>query len=238
MHTNSVAYSRKLDQIALSVSGFNEVWILDHGTTTAEAASHTGGRAGKGGDLLYRWGNPTVYGRGTAADQRLFGQHDAQWIPEGHAGEGHLTIFNNGAGRPGRDFSSVLEIAPPLEPSGRYTLAAGRPFGPERPVWEYVAPEKGSFSADFLSGAQRLPNGNTLVCDGPGGRIFEVAATGELVWDFESPYSGEAPNPHGDPRRSMFRAVFIPKDHPALVGRDLRPLDPQPPDQPSTGRGR
>ena len=238
MHTNSVAYNRRLDQIALSVWGYNEVWILDHGTTTEEAASHARGRAGQGGDLLYRWGNPRAYGRGTERQQRLFGQHDARWIPEGYPGEGHLTIFNNGAGRPGADNSSVLEIQTPLSPGGRYALAPGLPFGPERTVWEYAASEKGSFLADFISGAERLPDGNTLVCDGPKGRLFEVTPAGRTVWEFESPYSGDAPNPHGDPPRSIFRAAFIPRDHPALAGRDVKPLHPQPPHRASTGHVR
>lgn len=234
MHTNSVAYNPKLDQIALSVWGFGEVWILDHGTTTAEAASHAGGRAGKGGDLLYRWGNPKAYGRGAAGARQLYGQHDARWIPEGYPGAGNITVFNNGAGRPGTDYSSILEIAPPLGPEGKYRILPGRPFGPERPAWEYSAKEKGSFLADFISGAERLPGGNTLVCDGPKGRIFEVTFAGQVVWEFESPYSGDAPNPHGDPPRSIFRASFIPNDHPALSGRDLHPLNPQPPHRAST----
>ena len=57
-HVNSVDYNAELDQIVISVHEFSEIWIIDHSTTTAEAAGHTGGRSGKGGDLLYRWGNP------------------------------------------------------------------------------------------------------------------------------------------------------------------------------------
>src|SRR5262249_18013735 len=57
-HFNGVAYNPDLDQIAVSVWKFSEFWVIDHGTTTAEAAGHKGGRQGKGGDLLYRWGNP------------------------------------------------------------------------------------------------------------------------------------------------------------------------------------
>ncbi len=238
MHTNSVAYDPRLDQILLSVWGYGEIWILDHGTTTAEAAAHTGGRAGRGGDILYRWGNPAVYRRGAPGDRRLFGQHDARWIPEGLPGAGHVTIFDNGSGRPGRDFSSILEIAPPVAKDGTYAIASDRPFGPERPTWDYSAATGASFFAEFLSGAERLPKGNTLVCDGPRGRIFEVTASGRTVWEFESPYSGDLPNPHGDPPRSIFRASFIPKSHPALAGRGLRPLDPQPPQRASTRRSR
>jgi hypothetical protein len=80
---NSVSYNAKLDQILISVRSFNEFWIIDHSVTTKEAAGHTGGRSGKGGDLLYRWGNPSAYRAGKTSDQKLFAQHDAHWIPEG-----------------------------------------------------------------------------------------------------------------------------------------------------------
>ena len=65
-HANGIDYNPKLDQIVLSVKNFHELWILDHSTTKAEAATSTGGNAGRGVDLLYRWGNPQAYGRGTA----------------------------------------------------------------------------------------------------------------------------------------------------------------------------
>ena len=75
-HANGIDYNAELDQIVLSVREFSEFWIIDHSTTTAQAAGHTGGNAGRGGDLLYRWGNPQAYDRGTAADRKLFYQHD------------------------------------------------------------------------------------------------------------------------------------------------------------------
>ena len=70
MHVNAVAYNAELDQIALSSPQFHEIWIIDHSTTTEEARGHTGGRWGKGGDILYRWGNPRAYRNGTSLDQR------------------------------------------------------------------------------------------------------------------------------------------------------------------------
>jgi hypothetical protein len=221
-HTNSVAHNPRLDQIALSVWTFNEIWILDHSTTTEEAAGHTGGRGGKGGDLLYRWGNPIAYGRGTIEHQQLFGQHDAQWIPEGHPGAGNMMVFDNGSGRPAGRYSSVVEIKPPVDADGIYSMGAGGRFGPEKPVWQYVAPDKRSFFADFISGAHRLANGNTFICSGPRGRFFEVTASGDIVWEYKNPYSGDAPNPAGDPPYSVFRATHIPPDHPALVNRISR----------------
>ena len=74
LHMNAVAYNVELDQIVVSTPRFNEIWIVDHSTTTAQAAGHSGGRWKKGGDLLYRWGNPRAYSRGTKEQQTLFGQ--------------------------------------------------------------------------------------------------------------------------------------------------------------------
>jgi len=229
LHTNSVAYNPTLDQVALSVSRFGELWIIDHGTTTAEAAGHSGGRAGRGGDLLYRWGNPRSYGRGSTKDQQLFGQHDVRWISRGLPGAGNLMVFDNGSGRPGGDYASVVEVTPPLAGDRSYTLLPGVAFGPARPTWTYPAPGRPSFRADFLSGAHRLPNGNTFICAGPSGRFFEVTARGDSVWEYHNPFSGDAPNPAGDPAHSVFRATHVPPDHPALAGRVLTPLDHQPP---------
>jgi hypothetical protein len=225
LHTNAVDYNPALDQIVLSVHTFNEVWIIDHSTTTAKAAGHSGGRGGRGGDLLYRWGNPLAYGRGTVDDQQLFAHHDARWIPAGFPGEGNIMVFNNGSGRPGADYSSVMEIRPPAKDDGSYLILPGSPFGPARPAWLYTAEEEGSFSADFISGAHRLSNGNTFICSGPTGRFFEVTPDGDVVWEYLNPFAGNAPNPAGDPPYSVFRATHIPPDHPALVGRKLEPVD-------------
>jgi Spy/CpxP family protein refolding chaperone len=188
-HFNSVAYNPELDQIVVSVHSFSEIWIIDHSTTTAEAASHKGGRSGKGGDLLYRWGNPRAYRAGKKEDQRLFAQHDAHWIPHGLPGEGHLLVFNNGMGRPGGNYSSVDEIVLPVDANRRYERRAGSAYGPERPIWSYAAPNRTDFYSMLISGAQRLPNGNTLTCTGTNGTIFEVTADKELVWRYANPAS-------------------------------------------------
>jgi hypothetical protein len=224
-HTNSINYNHRLDQIVLSVLTFNEIWVIDHGTTTREAAGHSGGQIGKGGDLLYRWGNPRNYGRGMAEHQQLYGQHDARWIPESCPGAGNILIFNNGDSRPEGRYSSVIEIQSPLDASGDYSIKNRSSFGPTKPVWEYTAPNKRSFFADFLSGAQRLTNGNTLICSGPEGYFFEVTPNGDIIWEYKNLFSGDAPNPAGDPPYSVFRATPIPKNHPALKGRELKPLN-------------
>jgi len=184
-HTNSIDYNEGLDQIVLSVHNFSEIWVIDHSTTTSQAAGHSGGNSGKGGDLLYRWGNPQAYGSGTSADQQLFVQHDARWIETGLPGEGNILVFNNGQGRPEGDYSSVDEIVPPINSDGSYARTTGSAYGPTEPTWSYTATPSTDFYAQNISGAQRLPNGNTLICQGPDGLFFEVTANGENVWEYE-----------------------------------------------------
>ncbi len=235
LHTNAIAYNAELDQIALSAPRFNEIWILDHSTTTEQAAGGTGGRWGRGGDLLYRWGNASTYDRHENVPRQLFGQHDVRWIPEGLPGAGHLTLFNNDVPGPEKqDYSTVLEIEPPVDADGRYLVPESGPFGPTEAVWKYEAP--GTFYSNFISGAERLGNGNTLICQGRDGRFFEVTPTGEIVWEYWTPYSGTVtladgsqPHPVEEFTYAVFRATKIPPDHPALAGRSLTPLDPQPP---------
>ena len=201
MHTNSVAYNPKLDQIMLSVRAFNELWVIDHSTTTQQAAGHAGGRSGKGGDLLYRWGNPAAYRAGSEKQQTLFSQHDARWVDQGYPGEGNITIFNNGSGRPGGNYSSVEEITPPIKPNGTYEIEQGQSFGPKKSVWSFSAEKKQEFYSSFISGAERLPNGNTLVCAGAQGDFFEVTPQKKLVWKYLNPILSPGPDgvpPNGD----------------------------------------
>jgi hypothetical protein len=185
-HINSVDYNAEYDQILLSVLTFDEIWIIDHSTTSEEAAGHTGGRYGKGGDLLYRWGNPLTYRTGSESDRKLFNQHDAEWIKPGLPGSGNILIFNNGLERPGGDYSSVEEIVPPMTSNGTYGRPQGSAYGPTESVWNYTAEKPTDFYAINLGGAQRLPNGNTLICNGPHGRFFEVTVEKEVVWEYEN----------------------------------------------------
>ena len=184
-HFNAIDYNGVLDQIVLSSRHHGEVYIIDHSTTTEEAAGHAGGNAGKGGDFLYRWGNPRVYGRGTAADQRLTHQHGVNWIPDGYPGSGNLILFNN-------DFtvnaSAVFEIETPLNGEGTYDLEPGQAYGPEDPVWIHT----GGFHSNVQSGAFRLPNGNTLITDANDSRLFEVTAEHAVVWNYNFPGTGQS----------------------------------------------
>ena len=177
-HSNGIDYNPELDQIMLTVRHFSEIWVIDHSTTLEEAAGHSGGNSGRGGDLLYRYGNPRSYGRGTIEDQRLFWPHNAHWIDPGLPGAGNILIFNNGNGieREERFYSSVDEIIPPMEGYGYWMDAGG--YAPDGPGWVYKAENPSDFYAAIISGAQRLPNGNTLICSGTEGIIFEVTHGG------------------------------------------------------------
>jgi hypothetical protein len=194
-HTNSVSYNPELDQVVVSVHAFSEIWVIDHSTTTAQAATHRGGKSGKGGDLLYRWGNPRAYRAGSKKDQWLFGPHSAEWIPRGLPGEGHILVFNNGLGRPDGAYSSVDEIVLPVDAQGHYPHLGRTASGPARPVWSYTDPEKTDFFAPMISGAQRLPGGNTLICSGYNGTLFEVTPKKEMVWKYVNPTTGPGPGP-------------------------------------------
>lgn len=234
-HTNAIKYNADLDQIVFSSPHLNEIYIIDHSTTTKVAAGHKGGRWGKGGDFLYRWGNAKNYKRGDTTTQQLFGQHDVRWIDKGTPGEGHLTIYNNDIHQPnGLNYSAIYEIVPPTDTKGNYTMENGKPYGPAKPVWTYIAPDTVSFWSSFISGAERQKNGNTFVNEGARGRFFEVTKDGKMVWEYANPFRGDIRKPNGDPFPVMpltyftFRSSLIPGDHPALANKQLVPINPQP----------
>jgi hypothetical protein len=250
-HINAVAYNENLDQIVMSVPHLHEVFIIDHSITTEEAK-------GPAGDILYRWGNPANYGKGSKEDQKLFGQHDVKWVPKGYPGEGNLTVFNNDIIGPNNklpsvfaallspnpdplvtigdlgNYSAVYEIKTPLNNDGTYNLDDNG-YAPAVPFWSYTAPDKYSFYSAFVSGAQRLKNGNTLITSGAKGRFFEVNPKGDILWEYWNPYNfghrlpdGSFAQPVGWFRYAQFRATHISPDHSALTGKHLKPIYPQP----------
>ena len=177
MHLNSIDFNAELDQIALSSRSQNEIFIIDHSTTTEEAASHSGGNSGMGGDFLYRWGNPQNYGRGNDSDRKLNSQHSISWITEGCPGAGNLILFNNFHGD---TTSAVIEIITPFDENGQYSITDGETFGPFNWTWMYT----GDFTTPMQGGVQRLPNGNTLITQTHTARILEVDLSGDIQWDF------------------------------------------------------
>ena len=167
--------------------------------------------------MLWRWGNPETYGAGDETDRQLFAQHDATWVAGANPGELRLLLFNNGGGRPDGKYSSVDELILPFDHDHGFTHRPAEPFGPDEPVWTY-SDRDGFFSA-FISGAQRLANGNTLICSGAAGRLFEVSRDGRIVWDFYNPYGGDVDPPeHAGraPPLALFRGARLSPDHPGI----------------------
>ena len=175
MHANALSYNPELDLIALSLRHFSEVIVIDHSTTSKEAASASGGKHGHGGDILWRWGNPQNYGQGGDQERTLFGQHDVRWILTEYPGAGAITVFNNGE-KNGRPWSTIEQIRPDFETHKGV-------FGPLESEWSYQAEDKNSFFSSHISGAVRLKNGNTLITSGEQQWIFEIDAAGATVWE-------------------------------------------------------
>ncbi|MBT3174008.1 MAG: T9SS type A sorting domain-containing protein [Lentimicrobiaceae bacterium] len=223
LHINSIDYNTTFDQIILSSHSFSEVWIIDHSTSTAQASSHTGGTFNKGGDLLYRWGNPQTYDQGTGADQLLYKQHDACWIEDSYTDGGMVMIFNNQAGTPS-NYSEVNVIDPPVDVNGNYTYS-GTTYLPSSFHWIYQAPTPTNFYASHISGAQRLPNGNTLICDGTAGTFFEVDYSGSTVWEYVNPVSQSGIIAQGDPviQNIVFRSYRYPINYNGFNGQTITP---------------
>lgn len=222
-HFNAIDYNEALDQILISVRNSDEIWILDHSTTTVEAASHEGGKYGKGGDILYRWGNASAYNRASVSEQKLFGQHGVHWIKDGLEDAGKILIYNNGNGRPGTDYSTVEIIVPPQDANGGYLINPDEPFGPIDPDWIYGNQPGENFYSAYLSNAQRLENGNTLINAGSPGIVFEIDENKKKVWEYIIPLSGDTPYTQGQTanNNSTFRAYKFSPDFPGLAGLDL-----------------
>lgn len=233
-HMNSIDYNPEFDQIAVSVRGNSEVWIIDHSTATDEAKGHSGGKRGKGGDLLYRWGNPACYGAGTKTEQRYFEQHDVEWVKPGYPGAGNMTCFNNGLGR--GDYSTVDEFTPAADTNGNYNMVAGTALAPANFMWTYKGTTANPMYSENISGAYRLLNGNTLICSGTIGRFLEVTPQSEIVWEYICPVQQNGPitqgvKPDADAARadetmnSVFRVYKYPANYTAFSGKTLAPGD-------------
>ena len=182
-HLNCVDFNAELNQIVFSSRALNEVFIIDHSTTTEEAKSHIGGIYGKGGDFLYRWGNPINYNRGDFGDQKLHAPHAVNWINSDYPGGGNILLFDN---EYDVSISAIIEFQPPILSNGLYSLDANEPFEPNEYTWINHSSNYYSLSH---SGAFRMPNGNTLITIFGVPplyeiNIIEIDENGVLQWEY------------------------------------------------------
>jgi Arylsulfotransferase (ASST) len=208
MHVNSAFYVAELDQIVFTSYHYSELWVIDHSTTTEQAAGGTGGRYGHGGDLLYRWGNPWVYGHDDTGAFLLSAVHDPKWL----ANSRHFIMYDNDIADFGRKLkggdSMVVEIEPPMAPDGSYELGADGVYGPAQPV---LAADLG-VQASSVGTAQRLADGRTLSCDCPNSEAIWLDAAGTVIGT-----AALSQNTVKDPDLTqVFRLVSYPKDDPGV----------------------
>ena len=123
-------------------------------------------------------------------------QHDCEPLENGN-----ITLFANGSNTTANPFSRVIEFDPRTRKS----------------VWEYRGKPAYTFFSPHISGAQRLASGNTLICEGQWGRIFEVTPAAEIVWEYVSPFMG--PDRNGDPSNEVFRAYRYAANSPQIRNR-------------------
>jgi len=146
------------------------------------------------GDVKWRWG------RGKIALQ-----HDATMLDNGN-----ILLFDNGAHREGfaPNYSRAVEVNPSTN----------------KVVWEYKSDPPSDFYSTIMGGCQRLPNGNTLICEAFMGRVFEVTYEGEMVWEYILPSYHFADSPgeyYKEWMNALFRAHRYAPDYAGLKGRDL-----------------
>jgi hypothetical protein len=179
------------------------------------------------GDIVWRMGPDYRETRALRTLGQILGQHNPHLIPKGLPGAGNLLVFDNGGGS-GYGYDS------PVAPTGMNSMTRIdsrvleiNPVTFEK-IWEYSVggQERFLFASHYVSSVQRLPNGNTLVDEGADGRMFEVTAAKEIVWEYVNPYFAIE---NGSRTNRVYRAQRVPYDWvpqlPKPVERAVRPPD-------------
>ena len=222
VHVNAIDYNADLDQIILSARHMSELYIIDHSTTTEEAASHEGGNSNKGGDFLWRWGNPEAYQQGESSDRKLFLPHDSKWVNEGYLDEGKITVFNNGGDGTGT-FSSIHIITPSIIDS-TYEMEENE-FLPLDYEWSWNGSVLGEeMNESKKCGVISLVNGNLMMCETSKGQITEITKTGSIEWVYKNPTSFTVADQNDDLtdfENFIFRGEKYPSDYIGFTGQDL-----------------
>lgn len=218
-HYNSISYNETLDQIVMSSWLDDEIFIIDHSTTSEEAAGSTGGTYGRGGDFLFRWGNPSNYDH--PGPQKLFGQHNPKWIYSSYPNGGMISVFNNNWGN-GASAATIINQDP--DNDGIYDVAADGTFLPEdyHFLWNGNVIGNSTMYSGIMSGVDVQANGNITICEATRGRFSEVNLDGDVVWVYQSPdANGNAQNQGANPNSSVYKIDKYAPDFPGLIDKDL-----------------
>lgn len=227
LHINSIDYNEELDQIMISCPSFGEFWIIDHSTTTAEAAESTGGKSGKGGDLLYRWGNPEAYSAGEVGDKKLFYQHATEWISgqlsDGSQKKGEVILFNNRLA----GYSSVQTLTLPTFDSLTWNYEKTEAtYGPLEIDRDIKHPTDSTIIySTIMSSGQMLDNGNVLICSAVPGTFVEITPQNTVAWEYVIPLEFGNSVSQGSEISSTANLIFKAEKYPptfaGFINKDL-----------------
>lgn len=187
VHMNGIDYNPVLDQIVVSSHNLNEWWVIDHSTTVAEAASHSGGKSGRGGDILYRWGNPAAYS--APGSPVLNVTHDAHWIPEGCPNAGYFAGVNNRGVTSPSSKTTADQVQSPRN-GFTYTINPGSAYTPA----SYSSRHQSTGYTSNMGSVEEYPNGNQMICLATAGLIYEIDPNGTMIWSKST--SGSTPQAH------------------------------------------
>ncbi len=179
MHANGIDFDASKNIIYMSVNFYSEVWVIDHSTSKDEAITNSGGNYGKGGDLIYRFGNPEAY-KNFEGERLFYNNHFPNFLETDQPGAGNILIYVNKDKN--IDQSAVYELKMP----DTFNLAPNTNNEPEV-EWSFTDPD---LFYQRISGAVRLKNGNTLICEGDFG-FWEVAPNGEVLWKYDGSDEGD-----------------------------------------------
>ncbi len=202
IHINSVVYDSARDLVVMSSHYMNEVLVVDHSTTTAQAATSTGGKYGKGGDLLFRWGSSRNYGGSGAAMSNVV--HGGGVVQGGLPGAGNFTLFGNSDNTV--KHSRWYEVKGQESDTG-WVIGSNGEFAADLAFDWYSA--TGTYESNGHYGfGQRLSNGNTFLTFSGSNKLVEVDASKNIQRTVS--VTG-----------NVIRSMFYPMGHPALVALGL-----------------
>jgi hypothetical protein len=175
-HINGIDFDTARNQIILSSHFLDEVYVIDHSTTTAEAAGHTGGTYGKGGDFLYRYGNTPNYAAGGTAVNSVI--HDGHLVTTGPMA-GYIGFFHNQG--VSTSVSCADYIALPRV-GNTFSITAGQAYTPTTYTKRFLP---NSYSSNMGS-TEEYPNGNVMISVATTGNIIELDSNNNILWTYNA----------------------------------------------------